>query len=99
MSFDRVYLGEKEVLSFLQAVSPFSLIVFKNTFLLDEISIAQKEITLSLFFLQGDEMLNFLQGNYLPKHNLSSDQTKEFCEALKSDNKLFRNYMKVGLIL
>ena len=50
---------------------------------------------LYILTLQGDEMVNYLQGDYLPTHRLSPDQAREFCDALKSDTKLFRNYFKV----
>ncbi|KAL4226182.1 hypothetical protein ACF0H5_014168 [Mactra antiquata] len=43
---------------------------------------------------RGDEMLNYLLGDYLPTHRLSPEQAQEFCDALKSDNKMFRNYFK-----
>ncbi|XP_053377142.1 exportin-T-like isoform X1 [Mercenaria mercenaria] len=43
---------------------------------------------------RGDEMINYLQGDYLPTHRLSPDQAREFCDALKSESKLFRNYFK-----
>lgn len=45
---------------------------------------------------QGDEVVNFLQGDYLPTHQLSPDQSREFCDALRTDTKLFRNYFKVS---
>lgn len=44
---------------------------------------------------RGDEMVNYLQGDYLPTHQLSPQQAKEFCDALKTtDSKTFRNYFK-----
>lgn len=41
--------------------------------------------------------MNFLQGDYLPTHQLSADQSREFCDALRADSKLFRNYFKVSM--
>ncbi|KAJ8301279.1 hypothetical protein KUTeg_020266 [Tegillarca granosa] len=43
---------------------------------------------------RGDEMLNYLQGKYLPTLNLPPDSIQEFCRALNSDTKLFRAYLK-----
>ncbi|KAH3816261.1 exportin-T-like isoform X2 [Dreissena polymorpha] len=43
---------------------------------------------------RGDEVVNFLFSDYLPTHQMSQPQAQEFCDALKSDSKLFRNYFK-----
>lgn len=52
----------------------------------------------SILNKRGDEMINYLQSDYLPKLQLSTEKTLEFCEALKTDNKQFRNYLKAFFV-
>ncbi len=50
-----------------------------------------------LFSLQGDEVVLYLQTDYLPSLNTPPLVAQEFCQAVKSDSKTFRNYFKVSL--
>ncbi|XP_071156256.1 exportin-T-like isoform X1 [Mytilus edulis] len=43
---------------------------------------------------RGDEMIQYLQSEYLPTLQLSQQQTEEFCQVLKADSKMFRTYFK-----
>lgn len=52
-------------------------------------------IRMSALYFQGDEFILFLQQDYLPKMNVSPELCQEFCQALKSDGKMFRSYYKV----
>ncbi|XP_067120441.1 exportin-T-like isoform X2 [Centruroides vittatus] len=44
---------------------------------------------------RGDEFVNYLQSRYLPTLRVSPQQIHEYCQALKSDTKVFKNYLKV----
>ncbi|KAK3579421.1 hypothetical protein CHS0354_029730 [Potamilus streckersoni] len=48
----------------------------------------------SIYENRGEEMLTFLQRDYLPTLQMSTQQIIEFCQALQLDIKLFRNYYK-----
>lgn len=43
---------------------------------------------------RGEEFINFLQKEYLPTLQLSSAQALEFCQALQTDEKTFKAYLK-----
>ncbi|XP_076057479.1 exportin-T-like isoform X2 [Oratosquilla oratoria] len=44
---------------------------------------------------RGEELLSYLRNEYLPKMELSPELINEYCQALTSDTKLFRNYSKM----
>ena len=46
---------------------------------------------------KGDEFLAYMQNEYLLTLNLGPQISQEFCQALKSDQKIFRNYFKVSM--
>ena len=48
---------------------------------------------------QGEELVIYLQSTYLPAQNVDSELAQQFCRALKSDPKVFRNYFKVSVAL
>ena len=62
----------------------------QTTLALGECSNCLREI----YGKRGDEMISYLQSDYLPTLQLSQQQTEEFCQALKADSKLFRTYFK-----
>ncbi|XP_062575597.1 exportin-T-like isoform X1 [Saccostrea cucullata] len=43
---------------------------------------------------RGQEFLTYLSTDYLPKLNVPPENVQEFCEALKTDYKTFRTYLK-----
>lgn len=43
---------------------------------------------------RGVELITYLQKDYLPTLNLSPQQTQEFCQALQTEQKTFKNYFK-----
>lgn len=43
---------------------------------------------------RGEECMNYLQVEYLPKLQMSPEQAQEFCQALQSESKLFRAFLK-----
>lgn len=43
---------------------------------------------------RGQEFLTYLSTDYLPKLNVPAENIQELCEALKTDNKTFRTYLK-----
>ena len=45
--------------------------------------------------MQGEELVNYLQKDYLPTLHLSAEQSQEFCQALQTDPKTFKTYLKV----
>lgn len=44
---------------------------------------------------RGEELLSYLRSEYLPKMELSPELINEYCQALISDAKFFRNYSKL----
>ncbi|XP_067683887.1 exportin-T-like [Haliotis asinina] len=48
----------------------------------------------SIFDKRGEESLNYLQSEYFPTLNVNPELTQEFCQALRADQKTFRNYLK-----
>ncbi|ESO82555.1 hypothetical protein LOTGIDRAFT_197880 [Lottia gigantea] len=44
---------------------------------------------------RGDEVINYLQSEYLPQLNIPPELIQEFCQALRTDSKTFRNYHKI----
>ena len=50
---------------------------------------------LELVAFQGEELIIYLQSTYLPAQNVEPELAQQFCRALKSDPKVFRNYFKV----
>lgn len=44
---------------------------------------------------RGDEFVNYLRAEYLPTLQISPQLTDEYCQALRSENKVFKNYVKV----
>ena len=46
---------------------------------------------------QGEELIIYLQSTYLPAQNVEPELAQQFCRALKSDPKVFRNYFKVSV--
>ena len=53
---------------------------------------------IKLMAFQGEELVIYLQSTYLPAQNVDSELAQQFCRALKSDPKVFRNYFKVSVI-
>lgn len=54
------------------------------------------QLTIWLSYYQGEEeLITFLQTQYLPTLKLNLQQSQEFCMALRSDQKLFKSYYKV----
>ena len=49
----------------------------------------------SFLCVQGEELVNYLQKDYLPTLHLSAEQSQEFCQALQTDPKTFKAYLKV----
>ncbi|XP_063847188.1 exportin-T-like [Scylla paramamosain] len=49
----------------------------------------------SVYKRRGEELVSYLRSEYLPKMELSPDLIAEYCQALTSDAKFFRNYSKV----
>jgi exportin-T len=47
-------------------------------------------------FLQGDEFVNYLHAEYLPTLQISPQLIDEYCQALRAENKVFKNYVKVS---
>ncbi|PNF17178.1 hypothetical protein B7P43_G06581 [Cryptotermes secundus] len=43
----------------------------------------------------GDEFVNYLHAEYLPTLQISPHLIDEYCQALKAENKVFKNYVKV----
>ncbi|XP_074646295.1 exportin-T-like [Tubulanus polymorphus] len=43
---------------------------------------------------RADEMVNFLQNDYFCEMNVTPDLIEEYCQALKTDSKTFKNYVK-----
>lgn len=52
-----------------------------------------------LLSFQGDELVTYLQQQYLPTLKLNAQQSHEFCMALRSDQKLFKSYFKVSCLV
>ena len=48
---------------------------------------------------QGEELINYLQSQYMPKLDIEPDTVQRFCQALRSDSKMFRNYTKVRRVV
>ncbi|KAL7641021.1 UNVERIFIED_CONTAM: hypothetical protein RMT77_008158 [Armadillidium vulgare] len=48
----------------------------------------------TIYDKRGEEMIVFLRNDYLPKMDLPLNIINEYCQALMSDAKLFRNYCK-----
>ncbi|XP_022238268.1 exportin-T-like isoform X1 [Limulus polyphemus] len=44
---------------------------------------------------RGDEFISFLHTEYLPTMNVSPQQITDYCHALKSESKVFKNYLKI----
>ncbi|XP_069692791.1 exportin-T-like isoform X3 [Periplaneta americana] len=44
---------------------------------------------------RGDEFVNYLHEEYLPTLQFSPQLIDEYCQALKADNKVFKNYVKI----
>ncbi|KAK4305520.1 hypothetical protein Pmani_022598 [Petrolisthes manimaculis] len=44
---------------------------------------------------RGDELITYLRSQYFPKMDLSPELVNEYCQALTSDAKVFRNYSKI----
>lgn len=71
----------------------------KDTFDLNDAqtSLALTESALCLKMVldkRGDEFISYLQTQYLPTLNVSPEQIQQYCQALKSDTKAFRNFLK-----
>lgn len=49
----------------------------------------------SIYKMRGEELITYLQSEYLPKIDMSQELIKEYCQALRSDAKFFRNYSKL----
>lgn len=49
----------------------------------------------SIYKKRGEELISYLRSEYLPKMELSPDLISEYCQALTSDAKFFRNYSKL----
>lgn len=49
----------------------------------------------SVYKKQGEELISYLRSEYLPTMELSPELINEYCQALTSDAKLFRNYSKL----
>ncbi|KFM56538.1 Exportin-T, partial [Stegodyphus mimosarum] len=43
---------------------------------------------------RGDEFVTYLKNSYLPTLNVSAEKIEEYCQALKSDPKAFKNYLR-----
>ena len=52
---------------------------------------------LESFAFQGEELIIYLQSTYLPAQNVEPELAQQFCRALKSEPKVFRNYFKVSV--
>lgn len=48
---------------------------------------------------RGDEFVTYLQSQYLPTLNVAPDKIEEYCQALRSDPKAFKNYLKVSILI
>lgn len=44
---------------------------------------------------RGDEFVNYLHAEYLPTLQISPHLIDEYCQALKAENRVFKNYVKV----
>jgi exportin-T len=44
---------------------------------------------------RGEELINYLQKEYLPTLRLSAQQSQELCQALQADDKTLKAYLKV----
>ncbi|XP_041348237.1 LOW QUALITY PROTEIN: exportin-T-like [Gigantopelta aegis] len=76
---------------FLAPLKPtFDLSDAQTTLVLGESAMCLKTI----LDKRGEEVIAYLQGEYLPTLNLPPQLTQEFCQAMKTDQKTFRNYMK-----
>lgn len=53
----------------------------------------------SMLDKRGEELVTYLQNQYLPTLNVSPTKIEEYCQALKSDPKAFKNYLKVSYLL
>lgn len=49
----------------------------------------------SVYKKRGEELITYLQSEYLPKMDMSQELIDEYCQALTSDAKFFRNYSKL----
>ncbi|XP_042220195.1 exportin-T-like isoform X2 [Homarus americanus] len=49
----------------------------------------------SVYKKRGEELLSYLRSEYLPKIELSPQLINEYCQALTSEAKFFRNYSKL----
>lgn len=71
----------------------------KNTF---DLTDAQTVLALSesalclkaVYDKRGEEFIEYLQSQYLPALNMSPIQIQEYCQALKSDIKVFKKFVK-----
>ncbi|XP_054710680.1 LOW QUALITY PROTEIN: exportin-T-like [Uloborus diversus] len=43
---------------------------------------------------RGEEFITYLKNNYLPTLNMSHEKIEEYCQALRSDPKAFKNYLR-----
>ncbi len=69
---------------------PISAHTLKNTFAAKMVSVSSLP-----FVSQGDELVMYLQSTYFPAQNADAELAQQFCQALKSDSKVFRTYFKV----
>lgn len=46
---------------------------------------------------RGNEFVTYLKNQYLPTLNVSPEKIEEYCQALKSDSKAFKNYLRVNI--
>ncbi|MPC10363.1 Exportin-T [Portunus trituberculatus] len=49
----------------------------------------------SVYKRRGEELVSYLRSEYLPKMEVSPELIAEYCQALTSDAKFFRNYSKI----
>ena len=49
----------------------------------------------SIYKKRGEELISYLRSEYLPKMDMSQELVNEYCQALTSDAKFFRNYSKL----
>ncbi|XP_050413849.2 exportin-T isoform X2 [Patella vulgata] len=77
---------------FLAPLKPtFDLTDGQTTLALGESALCLK----SIVDKRGEEVIIYLQSDYLPKLNLPPELIQEFCHALRTDSKTFRNYHKI----
>ncbi|XP_064632186.1 exportin-T-like [Lineus longissimus] len=69
----------------------FDLSDAQTVLVLNEVSSCMKTIHEK----KGNEFIKYLQTDYLPTLNLTPEKIQEYCQALKSEPKMFKSYMKV----